>query len=123
MLLELLSDLVKISDVLFIVKNEGAVSEVRSPLSIKQKEKWITLGDNDGPGHLHIDAELIKSAEFIQEEKPERTSFSVRFYNENKDRILSVFFTKMYDQNKSLILERKNIYDQLQSKFSSTIKF
>lgn len=123
MLLELLSDLVKISDVLFIVKNGGAVSEIRSPLSIRQKEKWITLGDNDGPGHMHIDAELIKSADFIEEEKPERTSFSVRFFNENKERILAAFFTKMYDENKSLISERKNIYEQLKTKFSSTIKF
>ena len=74
MLLELLSDLVKIDDVLLIVKNSGAVSEVRSPLSIKQKEKWITIGDNDGPAHLHVNSELIKSAEFIEEQKPERTS-------------------------------------------------
>ena len=78
LLLELLSDLVKIDDVLFIVKNDGAVSEVRSnSLSIRQKEKWITIGDNDGPAHMHVDSESIKSAKFIQEVKPERTSFSV----------------------------------------------
>ena len=123
MLLELLSDLVKIDDVLLIVKNSGAVSEVRSPLSIKQKEKWITIGDNDGPAHLHVNSELIKSAEFIEEEKPERTSFSVRFFDENDDRIIAAFFTKMYDDSKQLIPERKKIYDRVKQKFTSKIKF
>jgi len=123
MLLELLSDLVKIDDVLLIVKNSGAVSEVRSPLSIRQKEKWITIGDNDGPAHLHVNSELIKSAEFIQEEKPERTSFSVRFFDENNERIIAIFFTKMYDDSKQLIPERKKIYDQLKQKFSFKIQF
>ena len=123
MLLELLSDLVKIDDVLLIVKNSGAVSEVRSPLSIRQKEKWITIGDNDGPAHLHINSELIKSAEFVEEEKPERTSFSVSFFDENNDRIIAVFFTKMYDDSKQLIPERKKIYDQLKQKFSFKIQF
>ena len=93
---ELLSDLVKIDEILFIVRNSGAVSEVRNnSLSIKQKEKWITIGDNDGPAHMHINSELIKSAEFVKEIKPERTSFSVRFFNKNGDRVLAAFFTKM----------------------------
>jgi putative heme iron utilization protein len=123
LLLELLSYLVKIDDILLIVKNSGAVSEVRSPLSIKQKEKWITIGDNDGPAHLHVNSELIKSAEFIEEEKPERTSFSVRFFDENDDRIIAAFFTKMYDDSKQLIPERKKIYDRVKQKFTSKIKF
>jgi putative heme iron utilization protein len=123
LLLELLSDLVKIDDILLIVKNSGAVSEVRSPLSIKQKEKWITIGDNDGPAHLHVNSELIKSAEFIEEQKPERTSFSVRFFDENDERIIAVFFTKMYDDSKQLIPQRKKIYDQVKQKFTSKIKF
>ncbi len=124
MLLELLSDLVKIDDILLIIKNDGAVSEIRSnSLSIRQKEKWITIGDNDGPAHMHIDSELIKSAEFVQEEKPERTSFSVRFFNKNGERILAAFFTKMYDDSKTLISERKKVYDQLSQKHSSKIQF
>ena len=122
MLIELLSDLVKIDDILLIIKNDGAVSEIRSnSLSIRQKEKWITIGDNDGPAHMHIDSELIKSAEFVQEEKPERTSFSVRFFNKNGERILAAFFTKMYDESKTLISERKKVYDKLNQKYSSKI--
>ena len=124
MLLELLSDIVKIDDVLLIIRNDGAVSEVRSnSLSIRQKEKWITIGDNDGPAHMHIDSELIKSAEFVQEEKPDRTSFSVKFFDKNGERILAAFFTKMYDESKSLISERKKVYDELNQKYSSKIQF
>ena len=124
MLFELLSDLVKIDEILFIVRTSGAVSEIRNnSLNIKQKEKWITIGDNDGPAHMHIDSELIKSAEFVKEIKPERTSFSVRFFNENGDRVLAAFFTKMYDETKILISERTKIYDQLNQKYSSKIKF
>jgi len=124
LLLELLSDLVKIDDILFIVKNNGAISEVRNnSLSIRQKEKWITIGDNDGPAHMHVDSELIKSAEFVQEKKPERVSFSVRFFNETGERVLTAFFTKMYDESKILISERKKIYDKLSQKYGSKIKF
>ena len=124
LLFELLSDLVKINDILLIVKNSGATCEVRSDsLSIRQKEKWITIGDNDGPAHMHINSELIKSAEFVQEEKSERTSFSVRFFNKNEERVLAAFFTKMYDESKTLIPERKKIYDELNQKYSSKMQF
>ena len=51
MLKELLSDIIKIDDILIIVRNDGAIIEMRSnSLNIHQKEKWITIGDNDGPG-------------------------------------------------------------------------
>ncbi|MGB0855896.1 MAG: ChuX/HutX family heme-like substrate-binding protein [Nitrosopumilus sp.] len=124
MLLEVLSELIKINDILFIIKNDGATSEIRSDsLSIRKKDKWITMGDNYGPAHMHINSELIKSAEFIREEKSERTSFSVRFFAKNGDPILAAFFTKMYDDSKSLITEREKIYNALINKYSSSIEF
>ena len=124
LLLELLSDLVKIDDILLIIKNSGATSEIRSnSLSIRKKDKWITIGDNDGPAHIHLNSELIKSAEFIQEQKPEKISFSVRFFDESGERILAAFFTKMYDDSMQLVDERKKFYDQLNQKFSSKVKF
>jgi len=124
LLLELLSDLIKIDDILLIIKNNGATSEIRSnSLNIRQKDKWITIGDNDGPAHIHLNSELIKSAEFVQEQKPEKISFSVRFFDESGERILAAFFTKMYDDSKQLVAERKKLYDQLNQKFTSKIKF
>ena len=59
MLFELLSEIVSVDDVLLIVKSGGAVSEIRSnSLEIRQKDKWITIGSNDGPAHMHVDSDL-----------------------------------------------------------------
>ena len=124
MLFELLSDIITNDDVLLVVKNNGVTSEIRSTsLSIRQKEKWVTIGDNDGPAHMHVNSELIKSAEFIQKIKPGRISFSVQFFDEHGERVLTAFFTKMYDDSKKLIPARKKTYDDLNEKFSSKIKF
>ena len=124
MLFELLSDIIKIDDVLIITKNIGATCEIRSnSLSIRQKEKWITIGDNDGPAHIHVHSEMIDSAEFIQEQKPDKISFSVRFFDKHNERVIATFFTKMYDESKNLVSARKDLYDSLHDKYSSKIKF
>ena len=120
MLYEILSDLVEIENVLFIVKSNGVVSEIRSNmLNIRQKEKWINIGENDGPCHMHVNSELIKKAEFVKEKKPERTSFSVRFYDENDERVLAAFITKMYDDTMNIIPERLKSYEELFEKYGS----
>ena len=124
MLKDLLSDIVKVDDVLMIVKSNGATIEMRSnSLSIRQKEQWITIGENDGPCHMHVNDELIKNAEFVTEQKPERTSFSVRFFDENNERVLGCFFTKMYDESKNIKSDRKKLYDDLLVKHGSKIQF
>ena len=123
MLKDLLSDIISVDDVLLIVKSNGATSEMRSDsLSIKQKDQWITIGDNDGPCHMHINNDMINRVEFIEEEKPERISFSVRFFDNNNEIILKCFFTKMYDENKNLRLERKKLYDNLLTKYGQRIE-
>ena len=124
MLKEILADIIKVDDVLMVVKSNGATIEMRSnSLSIRQKEKWITIGENDGPCHMHVNNEMIKNAEFIIEQKPERTSFSVRFFDEKNERVLGCFFTKMYDENKMIKSERKKLYDELHAKYGQKIKF
>jgi putative heme iron utilization protein len=124
LLFDILSDLLEIDDILLIIKNNAAVSEIRSnSLHIKQKEKWITLGDNDGPAHMHINSELIRIAEFIEEERTDRTSFSIQFFDQNEERILGAFFTKMYDQSNNLNFERKKIYEKLRKKYGLKIQF
>ena len=124
MLFDILSDLLDIDDILLIIKNNAAVSEIRSnSLHIKQKEKWITLGDNDGPAHMHINSELIRIAEFIEKERTDRTSFSIQFFDQNGERILGAFFTKMYDQSNNLNFERKKIYENLRKKYGLKIQF
>ena len=124
MLKEILADIIKVDDVLMVVKSNGATIEMRSnSLSIRQKEKWITIGENDGPCHMHVNNEMIKNAEFVIEQKPERTSFSVRFFDEKNERILGCFFTKMYDENKMIKSERKKLYDDLNAKYGQKIEF
>jgi len=124
MLKEILADIIKVDDVLMVVKSNGATIEMRSnSLSIRQKEKWITIGENDGPCHMHVNNEMIKNAEFVIEQKPERTSFSVRFFDEKNERVLGCFFTKMYDENKMIKSERKKLYDDLHAKYGQKIKF
>ena len=120
MLKDILNDLASIDDVLFIVKSNGVVSEIRSnSLKVHQKEKWITIGDNNGPCHMHINSELLKYAEFVLEQKSDKISYSVRLFNENNERILDCFITKMYDTNKNLISSRKKLYDDLFEKYGS----
>ena len=124
MLKEILADIIKVDDVLMVVKSNGATIEMRSnSLSIRQKEKWITIGENDGPCHMHVNDEMIKNAEFVIEQKPERTSFSVRFFDEKNERVLGCFFTKMYDENKMIKSERKKLYDDLHAKYGQKIMF
>ena len=124
MLKEILADIIKVDDVLMVVKSNGATIEMRSnSVSIRQKEKWITIGENDGPCHMHVNNEMIKNAEFVIEQKPERTSFSVRFFDEKNERVLGCFFTKMYDENKMIKSERKKLYDDLHAKYGQKIEF
>ena len=124
MLKELLEEIVRIDDVLMIVKNNGATMEMKSnSLSIRQKEQWITIGENDGPCHMHVNSDMIKNAEFVVEEKPERTSYSVRFFDENGTRVLGCFFAKMYDESKKIKLERKKLYNDLQDRYGQKIQY
>ena len=124
MLKDLLADIIRVDNVLLIVKSNGVTSEMRSNLlSIRQKEKWITIGENDGPCHMHVNNDMIKNAEFVVEEKPERTSFSVQFFDENDTRVLGCFFTKMYDEFKKIKLERKKLYNDLQEKYGQKIYY
>ena len=123
MLKELLSDIISVDDVLLVVKSNGATSEMRSnSLNIRQKDQWITIGDNDGPCHMHVNPYMIKHAEFVMEKRPDRISFSVRFFDDSNERVLGCFFTKMYDENKNLKIERKKLYDDLLEKYGQKIE-
>ncbi len=126
MLRDLLSDIIKIDDILIIVRTEGAIIEMRSnSLNLRQKDKWITIGENDGPCHMHIDASMIAEVRFIKEQKTDRISHSLRFFDKSGEKQLSTVFAKMYDKEMNLNLERKKLYDDLFKKYGSQeiIKF
>lgn len=126
MLKELLSDVIKIDDILIIVRSDGAIIEMRSnSLHVHQKDKWITIGDNDGPCHMHIDSSTISEARFITEQKTDRISYSIRFFDKNGEKQFSTVFAKMYDKEMNLNSTRKKLFDELFHKYGSqqTLKF
>ena len=120
MLNELLSDISKINDILFIVRTGGAIIEMRSnSLKLRQKDNWITIGDNDGPCHMHLDSSTISKAQFVKEQKEDRTSYSIRFFDKDGQKIMSAVFSKMYDEKMNIRQERKKLYDDLFQKYGS----
>ena len=126
MLTELLSDMLQINDILFIVRTDGAITEMRSnSLKLKQKDNWITIGENDGPCHMHVDSNTVSRAQFVKEQKEDRTSYSIRFFDKDGQNLMSAVFSKMYDEKMNLKPERRKIYDDLFQKYGSkeTIMF
>ena len=126
MLKDLLSDLVQIDNILLIVRTGGAITEMRSnSLILRQKDNWITIGDNDGPCHMHVDANTVAKAQFVKEQKENKTSYSIRFFDKQGEKIMSAVFSKMYDDKKNIKPDRIKIYDELFLKYGSkeTITF
>ncbi len=120
MLNELLSDILKINDILFIVRTGGAIIEMRSnSLKLRQKDNWITIGDNDGPSHMHLDSSTVSRAQFVEEQKEDRTSYSIRFFDKEGQKLMSAVFSKMYDEKMNIRPERKKLYNDLFQKYGS----
>ena len=120
MLYDFLSDIVKINDILLIVRTGGAITEMRSnSLNLRQKDNWITIGDNDGPCHMHVDSSSVSKAQFVEEQKENRISYSIRFYDQEGQKLLSAVFSKMYDDKMNIKPERKKLYDELFQKYGS----
>jgi len=126
MLKDLLSDIVKINDVLLIVRTGGAIAEMRSnSLNLRQKDNWITIGDNDGPCHMHVDTNIVAKAQFVKEQKENRTSYSIRFFDKEGEKLMSAVFSKMYDDNMNIKPDRTKLYTELFQKYGlkETITF
>jgi putative heme iron utilization protein len=126
MLIDLLSDIVKISDILLIISTGGAITEMRTnSLNLRQMDNWITIGDNEGPCHMHVDTNLVAKAQFIIETKENRKSYSIRFFDKAGMKLMSAFFSKMYDDYMKVKPDRVKLYDDLFQKYGSkeTITF
>ena len=120
MLKDLLSDIVQIDNILLIVRTGGAITEMRSnSLNLRQKDNWITIGDNDGPCHMHVDANTVTKAQFVKEQKENKTSYSIRFFDNKGEKIMSAVFSKMYDDMMNIKPDRIKMYDDLFQKYGS----
>ena len=122
-LVSLISDILEVPDILFVVKSGAAVAEIRGDsLDVSYKNNWITVGDNHGPAHMHINMTGVSSVRFVQEEKPTRTSYSVQLTDDSGERILAAFFTKMYDSEMKLRPDRVRTYELLEKEWEDKMR-
>jgi len=121
MLEDLIRDILNEENMLLSVSTGGAVIEMRinNDLPFKVRENWMTIGDNNGPCHMHINKKEVKEVRFIKEEKQNRISYSIRLMNTRGDRLIAAFFTKMYDDNGSPVKERIERYESIFKKYGS----
>ncbi|GIU71211.1 MAG: hypothetical protein KatS3mg003_1277 [Candidatus Nitrosocaldaceae archaeon] len=119
MLEELLRDLTNEEDIIAAISNGNAVAEVAiSNLPIKVSEEWIRVGI-EGESHIHIKKNAIRFVQFLREVKSNnRMSFSIRLLDANKERILAIYFVKMYD-GEQLKRERVERYEDIFKRYGS----
>ncbi len=121
MLEDLLRDIVKEENVLMSVNTGGAIIEMRvsKDLPFRVRENWITIGDDHGPCHMHINKKEVNEVRFVREDKQTGISYSIRLLNSKGERVLAAFFTKMQDDNGRPIKERVDKYEQIFEKYGS----
>jgi putative heme iron utilization protein len=125
----LICDILLQSDITFSIKNSGGICEARlqENMKFKIRDQWATIGDESSPWHIHININEIASAKFIREfnESHNRESFSIRFFDNNENLIFRANFSKLYDLNGHLILEKISKFQYLWEKYGKieTINF
>jgi len=121
MLEDLLRDIVKEENVLMSLNTGGAIIEMRASkdLPFRVNENWITVGDDQGLCHMHVNKKEVNGVRFVKEDKQTRISYSIRLLNAKGERVLAAFFTKMHDDNGNPIKERVNRYEQIFKKYGS----
>ncbi len=119
MLEELLRDLINEEDIIAAISNGNAIAETLiSNLPIRVSEEWIRIGV-EGESHIHIKKNAIKFVKFVKEERSNgRTSFSIRLLDEQKERVLAIYFLKMYEDDQ-LRKDRVDKYEQIFNKYGS----
>ena len=116
----IINDALLLDNTMISVKSDGAVAEVKleKGLPFRIREQWATLGDENGPWHLHINIEETKKARFITETMTNgRNSYSIRFFNSKDALVLRINFMKMYNQNNELLKENLSRYEDLYTKY------
>lgn len=121
MLEDLLNDILKEENVLVSINVGGAIIEMRvnKDLQYRTRENWITIGDNDGPCHMHINKNEVKEIRFVRGKKETKTSYSIRLMNAKDERLIAVFFTRMQDENGNPVKERIERYEYIFKKYGS----
>ncbi len=119
---ELVSDILDTDSIMFSVNSGSGICEVKSErgLPVRVSDKWLTIGNDDKPWHIHLNLESVTTAKFIIEERQNgMNGYSIRFFDSQGNIIMRANFVKMYDDNGNLISKKYERYDELFTKYGN----
>jgi len=120
---ELVSDILDIDNIMFSVNSGSGICEVKSErgLPVRVKDKWLTIGNDDKPWHIHLNLENVTMAKFVIEERQSgMNGYSIRFYDSQGNIIMRANFVKMYDDDHTLIPKKYDKFNELFIKYGNT---
>ncbi|MDW0230558.1 MAG: hypothetical protein QOA62_00850, partial [Nitrososphaeraceae archaeon] len=87
---------------------------------VRVSDKWLTIGNDDKPWHIHLNLESVTTAKFIIEERRNgMNGYSIRFFDSQGNIIMRANFVKMYDGNGNLISKKYERYNELFTKYGN----
>ncbi len=118
----LISDILDCDDILLSINSGSGICEgrIEKGMPFKIMDKWATIGDENGPWHIHVDIEKVKEAKFIQEPRADgKNSYSVRLFDKEGNISMRANFTKIYDNSGNIIKEKVEKYNEIFRKYGS----
>ncbi|MEJ7640817.1 MAG: hypothetical protein WKF36_01340 [Candidatus Nitrosocosmicus sp.] len=119
---DLISDILDCDDTLLSINSGSGICEARieKGMPFKIRDKWATIGDENGPWHIHLNIEKVKEAKFIQEPRADgKNSYSVRLFDIEGNLAMRANFTKIYDNSGNIIKEKVEKYNEIFRKYGS----
>ncbi|HEY7227409.1 MAG TPA: ChuX/HutX family heme-like substrate-binding protein [Nitrososphaeraceae archaeon] len=119
-IIELVSDILSLDDIMFSVNSGNGICEVRSErgLPVRISEKWMTIGNEDKSWHIHLNLQNVTTAKFVKETRQGgMNGYSIRFFDSNGNIAMRANFVKMYDDNGNLLSSKSNRFDELFIKY------
>jgi putative heme iron utilization protein len=117
---ELVSDILKIENIMFSISSGSGICEVKceKDLPVRVSDKWLTIGNDDKPWHIHLNLENVTMAKFVIEERQSgMNGYNIRFYDSQGNIIMRANFVKMYDDDHILIPKKYDRYNELFIKY------
>jgi putative heme iron utilization protein len=119
---QLISDILSQQDILLSVNSGSSIAEARveKTLPFRIREKWVTIGDENRPWHIHLNMKEVVQVRFVKEPRSDgRQSYSIRFFDSNGNLSMRANFTKMYDSDGNLVKEKAAKFDEIYTKYGS----
>ena len=107
---QLISDILSQQDILLSINSgSGSIGEARveKGLPFRIREKWVTIGDENRPWHIHLNMDGSCGTRFVKEQRSDgRQSYSIRFFDSKGNLSMRANFIKMYDNSGNLVKEK-----------------